>query len=356
MAIYHNQNRLFLVVEQLLSLPQGEAFFALNDLHSLIDLNVGSESSYSNYLKIQFHHKSFHDFLMEKERSKGFHIDLQAAHANIAHSCLKFLIQPRYETVEEHVGWLYAFFRVHNHFYSHNRYVEIPKTFQPLKKFFSATQQYSNRLQLQDAIKILGLTKDQDTQSLVDLIEALVNNCSPSVKVLKSLHDDLWLRFYEIRQNIDSFRQLLALQVIVPLTYLGISHRLYDMLGTIHDRKSFREILFNINFLYDMGYQKSLSIFLSTRQFSSNFHCTPDDYADAYITIIGISLDPEYLWMSMDTLKIWAKSLLNLKQHSTPALLAALQSAAQDFYDNDSLNKMLMHEAEYHEEHLKVMF
>ncbi|KAF9001366.1 hypothetical protein BDQ17DRAFT_1244625, partial [Cyathus striatus] len=50
-----NQQRLLLVIEQLLYLSPGEAYFSLNQLHSLILIEVGSESFRRN-LKIEFHH------------------------------------------------------------------------------------------------------------------------------------------------------------------------------------------------------------------------------------------------------------------------------------------------------------
>ncbi|KAF9001324.1 hypothetical protein BDQ17DRAFT_1426611 [Cyathus striatus] len=65
-AVTLNQQWLLLVIEQLLSLSPGEAYFSLNQLHSLILIKVGSESFKRN-LKIEFHHKSFVDFLIKKK-------------------------------------------------------------------------------------------------------------------------------------------------------------------------------------------------------------------------------------------------------------------------------------------------
>ncbi|KAF9011400.1 hypothetical protein BDQ17DRAFT_1322289 [Cyathus striatus] len=378
LAMNFNQNRLLIVVEQLLSLPQGEAFLALNDLHSLIDLNVGSES-HNNYLKIQFYHKSFHDFLITKERSNCFHVDLQAAHADVAQSCPKFLTLLRYETTEQHVSWFYAFFCFREHIYKtgNNAEIQIPEFFQPLTMIFnSATKKYSNHLQFQEAIKILGFRKNQNAQATVDFIEALINNRPlPSMNVL-SLLFDFWVRFNDIHQHIDTdpfrasiifplwlrhlksygkgtrtvnfIKQLLALKVIIPSNFLDNTH-LYHM-EIIPDPKSFAEIVSDINNLYSAYNYSDLEIFLSTRQFSGIFHCTSDDYADAYTTII----ESRY---SGDTLHVWSESLLDRNQSATLALLTALESAAQDFREENFLNGQLTHRVEvYLLDWLKVPF
>ncbi|KAF8997162.1 hypothetical protein BDQ17DRAFT_1429192 [Cyathus striatus] len=100
-STFQNQNRLLIVVEQLLELSQGEAYLALNQLHSLISLNVGSDST-RRHLEIEFYHKSFQDFLTSKSRSNTFYVDIKAAHLHVANFCLKFLGRPNYDTEEQH--------------------------------------------------------------------------------------------------------------------------------------------------------------------------------------------------------------------------------------------------------------
>ncbi|KAF9011384.1 hypothetical protein BDQ17DRAFT_1538081 [Cyathus striatus] len=359
-AVNYNQNRLFLVMELLLSLPQGEAFFALNDLHSLIDLKVGLDS-YSAHLEVQFHHKSFQDFLITRERSQGFYVDLQSLHGDVAHSCLNFLTRYRYEVPEEYVVWLYAFFRLRDHINRSSNFFEIPDFFQPLNAFFSATQQCSDYLDLQRAIKILSM----NAQAIIGFTEALMNNQSPSVGLLKSMNG-LWLQFDGIHRNIDlhPFRtsiifplwlkhlksynndvlvkRLLAIRVIFPLKWLDQSY-LYMMMETTYNQKSFGEMLFNIDTLYGKPHQKDLSILLSASLFSGGFHCASNDYSNAYITILCIlMLSPN----CFTDLKMWAKSLLDRNQGATPALLAALESAARAFHDKDYMNRFLTHKTE----------
>ncbi|KAF9011405.1 hypothetical protein BDQ17DRAFT_1538094 [Cyathus striatus] len=366
-AANDNQNRLFLIVEQLLSLPPGEAFLALNNLHSLIDLNIGSES-YSDYSAFQFHHKSFQDFLTVKERSKGFYVDLEATHVVVAESCLNFLTHLKYETAEQHVGWLYAFFCSCEHMDKSSKYVEIPDFFQPLQKFFSSIPKYSNSLHFQEANNILGIRKHNDsTQVIVDLTEALMNNCSPSVKVIQSV-STLWLGPHGIQQDIhiDHFRtsiifplflkhlksynndavvkQLVALHVIIPFPYLTKSSLLSA--GIIPDLKSSSEMLSNIHSLCCL-FRKAFLISFLNSQFSGSFHCTSGDFADAHITIIRLLLlQPQYPLQETYFLHLWARTLLDQNQSATPALLAALETAAQEFYEKDSLNKSLTHEVE----------
>ncbi|KAF8997216.1 hypothetical protein BDQ17DRAFT_1429242 [Cyathus striatus] len=100
-AVLYNQNRLLLVVDQLLELPDGVANFALNQLHSLISLNVGAVST-RRHLEIKFHHKSFQDFLIKESRSNTFYVDVKAAHGNILQSCLNFISHPALNTDEQH--------------------------------------------------------------------------------------------------------------------------------------------------------------------------------------------------------------------------------------------------------------
>ncbi|KAF9002330.1 hypothetical protein BDQ17DRAFT_541837 [Cyathus striatus] len=100
-AVLHNQNRLLLVIDQLLDLPCGESYLALNQLHSLISLNIGSNST-RRHLEITFYHKSFQDFLTTKKRSDVFYINIRKMHSDIAQSCLKFMGLSSYETDQHH--------------------------------------------------------------------------------------------------------------------------------------------------------------------------------------------------------------------------------------------------------------
>ncbi|KAF9002324.1 hypothetical protein BDQ17DRAFT_1425981 [Cyathus striatus] len=106
-AVLHNQNRLLLVIDQLLDFPHGESYLALNQLHSLISLNIGSNST-RRHLNITFYHKSFQDFLTTKKRSGIFYVSARTIHADIAQSCLKFMGLSKYET-DEHHGVLKSF-------------------------------------------------------------------------------------------------------------------------------------------------------------------------------------------------------------------------------------------------------
>ncbi|KAF8998130.1 hypothetical protein BDQ17DRAFT_1309359 [Cyathus striatus] len=100
-AVLHNQNRLLLVIDQLLDLPCGESYLALNQLHSLVSLNIGSNST-RRHLEIIFYHKSFQDFLRKKARSDMFHINVQKMHTEITQSCLKFMGLSSYKTDQQH--------------------------------------------------------------------------------------------------------------------------------------------------------------------------------------------------------------------------------------------------------------
>ncbi|KAF9011381.1 hypothetical protein BDQ17DRAFT_1420756 [Cyathus striatus] len=159
-AVVQNQHRHLLVVEQLLFLPQGEAYFALNDLHSLISLSAESES-YRHGLKIQFFHHSFHDFLITKERSKHFHIDLTAVHLDIANNCLKFMAQSRFKTKEEHAAWICAFFCWDKHVHETHQLLDLCSFEVSIRRFFSSPQSYLNALDLEKAFHILGLQRDR---------------------------------------------------------------------------------------------------------------------------------------------------------------------------------------------------
>ncbi|KAF9011417.1 hypothetical protein BDQ17DRAFT_1420785 [Cyathus striatus] len=241
-AMIHNQHRLLLVIEQLLSLPHGEAYFVLNQLHSLIALKVGSES-YRRNLEIQFRRRSFCDFLTAKERSRGFHVDVKAAHFDLAQSCLEFMARSSYKTAEQHAGWIYAFFQWHIHLHKSGQILEFRRFELPLQRFFSSPQHLLNTSHLTLAQEVLG----------IDL-----------------------------------------------------------------------------------------------PRFSANFHCTSNDYADAYafvirlvycrqwdvISILNGSVDTTY--QSSVVLTMWIRSLHNHNPPATPALLTSLEDAARCFHDHYS--------------------
>ncbi|KAF8998658.1 hypothetical protein BDQ17DRAFT_1361729 [Cyathus striatus] len=114
-AVNYNQHRLLLVVELLLDIPQGEAYLSLNQLHSLIHLNVGSVS-FKRKLKIEFYHRSFEDFLNDTKRSRNFYLHKPKIHADIFWACLKFISCTTFETFEQHIGWIYVYFLWARHF------------------------------------------------------------------------------------------------------------------------------------------------------------------------------------------------------------------------------------------------
>ncbi|KAF9011413.1 hypothetical protein BDQ17DRAFT_1405823 [Cyathus striatus] len=129
------------------------------------------------------------------------------------------------------------------------------------------------------ATHIIGLWKNLKA---VEFTEALVNNCSPSLEILESMNY-LWLAYCE---------RLIALHDIVALSYLTQSSLyrtgIIDLNLSSEELANIDDILIGLDVLFTLGYRKDLSIFLSSQQFSGNFHCTSDDYADAHITAIHL--------------------------------------------------------------------
>ncbi|KAF8997212.1 hypothetical protein BDQ17DRAFT_1429231 [Cyathus striatus] len=182
-AVLHNQNRLLLVVEQLLELPDGVAYLALNQLHSLISLNVGSESA-RRHLEIKFHHKSFHDFLIKESRSNTFYVDVKASQSNVLQSCLNFISHPAFNTDEQCVGWLYASFQWHRH----ASIIGLKNT--NLRNIESALLNFRsidlNLLHLKQAFEVLGLLNDTGVSKLT--LQAVSNMQQYGILSLKDFY------------------------------------------------------------------------------------------------------------------------------------------------------------------------
>ncbi|KAJ3507509.1 hypothetical protein NLJ89_g6260 [Agrocybe chaxingu] len=75
------------VIEALLDLEDGDVRIALSDLSSLLE--VAEFYDEGNPYQITFHHSSFPDFLLDRERSKTHHIDMKNMHAIIVQSLFR---------------------------------------------------------------------------------------------------------------------------------------------------------------------------------------------------------------------------------------------------------------------------
>ncbi|KAF9484804.1 hypothetical protein BDN70DRAFT_56494 [Pholiota conissans] len=71
-------------LEEMLDLSPGDVYLTLVDLSSLLNCE-------QHEAPIQVFHASLGDFLLDKDRSKQFHIDIASAHAHMAHLCLQHL-------------------------------------------------------------------------------------------------------------------------------------------------------------------------------------------------------------------------------------------------------------------------
>ncbi|KAF9011411.1 hypothetical protein BDQ17DRAFT_880977 [Cyathus striatus] len=167
----------------------------------------------------------------------------------------------------------------------------------------------------------------------------------------RSIIFPLWFKHLKSHNNDSAIKRLIALHDIVALSYLT-EFSLYrtgfiDLNLSSEKLANIDDILISLNALFNLDYRNDLSIFLSTQQFSGIFHCTSDDYADAHITTIHfLLLQPLIPGWDSYWFKMWAKSLLKQNPSATPALLTALESAAQEFHEKDHLNKSLTRQAE----------
>ncbi|KAF8983249.1 hypothetical protein BDQ17DRAFT_1437532 [Cyathus striatus] len=357
-AVIHNQNRMLLIIEQLLCLPLREAYFSLNQLHSLISLKVGSQS-FRHKSEIIFHHKSFYDFLTTKERSKDFHVDIFATHYEIANSCLKLLSRSGYETEAPNAGFIYALFLWDDHLWASGWKLVLQA---PFPKPFSEIQNILNPSNLKCVFEILGLFYTQQN---------FIKHCSLSTGILfslcrqkwerlhvKNLIDitdyrtivfPLWLNCFKSYKNDPLVKQLLALRGIT----VGLSH-IYWLLQDIRAAIGAEDT----DFIYSLcGYidslfrlsEEDIKLFLSRELYCGPFYITSGDYAHAYTLVIS-----NRLWRSpqgnhnyfIDGLNMWTRQLHNRCPTITPALEKCLEHTALEFYKDNIINSMLTHEAE----------
>ncbi|KAF8994413.1 hypothetical protein BDQ17DRAFT_1097952 [Cyathus striatus] len=317
--INYNQNRLLLIVEQLLDIPQGEAFLSLNQLHSLIELNVGSGSFRRSFM-LQFYHRSFQDFLLKKKRSRNFYMDRKILHCDVAQACLKLMSRKCYETEEQHAGWVYACFLWFYHYtkcYTMNQ--QLPKLeefdFAFQRFFFEPPKQYLDSEMLHKALDTFGLLDDHLPVEVgrtfkylakeVSLTEDCLLYLSETVSFMrnpvkrligslilktnskymqKSILFPIWRQYCQAYNNDPLLKWLLVHSAIFPWTS---TKQLFNLLlkdiglivGSMQRLVNFESWLF--------CKPGEALFFITNSQYSGPFHCTPDDFADAYASIIS---------------------------------------------------------------------
>lgn len=77
------------IIDDLLDFEPGTVATSLNGLHSLI--NISDVSCYYN--SGSFHHASFHDFLVDAQRSGDFHIDLKKYRLRVVQACVDLIVK-----------------------------------------------------------------------------------------------------------------------------------------------------------------------------------------------------------------------------------------------------------------------
>ncbi|KAF8988212.1 hypothetical protein BDQ17DRAFT_1435135 [Cyathus striatus] len=303
-AVLHNQNRLLLVAEHLMEFQPEEAYQALNQLHSLISLSVGS-GSFKRHLEIDFHHRSFVDYLTTRSRSNMHFVDVKTAHFDIGFSCLKFMSRETYETDEHSVVYLYSSFLWDEHIYRSGRYINLNAFDFALRRFFhhQPSLGYLNALRVTGALRILGLLDLKLDASLPIALKNLESHSMLTPGNLYNIVDKEWDKLYENRSvDLEYFRSSILFPVWV------------NYLKTYEDELSTKQLIIscyivrgNIGFYSSILMRKlktanliaddsesmferlddierrfsnhgELKRFLSARKYSGPFHCTFDDY------------------------------------------------------------------------------
>lgn len=78
------------IIDEILELRDGDSYFLLRGLHSLIDVPDPLNAMLSSQF-IRFYHASFPDYLTNSSRAQNYEVDLGAAHATITKWCLNTL-------------------------------------------------------------------------------------------------------------------------------------------------------------------------------------------------------------------------------------------------------------------------
>ncbi|KAF8985724.1 hypothetical protein BDQ17DRAFT_1436536 [Cyathus striatus] len=373
-AVLHNQNRLLLVIDQLLDLPCGESYLALNQLHSLVSLNVASNST-RRHLEITFYHKSFQDFLSKKKRSDMFHVNVQKIHSDIAQSCLKFMGLSSYKTDQQHVGWLYACFHWYIHYGKGTRSGCHLSDFDfALRRFFSGSTQHLDASSLKAAFETLGLHGTQAIQSDVqasgnlwkygtlsteDLYYTALAICNTfGWKMFKQRHQEdyfmasftfpVWVQYFQSYKNDALVKQLLVMfsfniweDSTIPLSYM---HRLVQDAGYITSPDADRAATILLKAISFCGFifHEHLKKLLFYSKYSGPFYCTQDEYAHTYCHMFVTCRRLCDIKCLTDFLKEWTRGLSSLHDSFNlehPDLLKGLKSEALVFHDNGVFNQ-----------------
>lgn len=78
------------IIDEILELRDGDSYFLLRRLHSLLDVPDPSNPTLSSKF-IRFYHASFPDYLTNSSRAQNYAVDLGTAHATITKWCLNTL-------------------------------------------------------------------------------------------------------------------------------------------------------------------------------------------------------------------------------------------------------------------------
>ncbi|KAF9001325.1 hypothetical protein BDQ17DRAFT_1327286 [Cyathus striatus] len=189
----------------------------------------------------------------------------------------------KYETDEQHAGWIYAFFRWNFHLLKSEKNMNSQDFQLPLQRFFLEGQQYLNNQSLKGAFKMFGLLDTTD-----------------------------YCAFY-----VSQITFLITTGDVFFFYFPGLISSCFN-----HEDNN------------------------CGKQLTGPLYSTPEDYAELFTIIIslyirlqgssGLHIPPRY----------WTKNLNIINPAITPQLMQSLESAAQDFHDDVQFNKELTHDAE----------
>jgi hypothetical protein len=95
------------IIDEILELRDGDSYFLLRGLHSLIDVPDPSNSTLSSEF-MRFYHASFPDYLTNSSRAQNYAVDLGTAHATITKWCLNTLSGEESALSAKLQGWSFT--------------------------------------------------------------------------------------------------------------------------------------------------------------------------------------------------------------------------------------------------------
>ncbi|KAF8998131.1 hypothetical protein BDQ17DRAFT_1362510 [Cyathus striatus] len=169
-----------------------------------------------------------------------------------------------------------------------------------------------------------------------------------------SLIFPVWVQYFQSYKNDALVKQLVLMfslnicgDGMISFSYM---HRILQDAGYITSPDSDRAATMLLLAINNTGPSRHMEFFLFFSKYSGPFHCTRDEYVDAYchmLTTCRRLYDTDRLG---EFLEAWSSGLIYLRKYfkmKHPMLLKNLKSEAQEFHDNDMINSKLT----YHSEH-----